>query len=430
MKKHGLGSYRKREVAGHRLSPETLMMGYGYDPHLSEGALKVPVFQTSTFVFRTAQDGKDFFAAMAGRRDGSNEPPPGLIYSRFNNPDLEVLEDRLALWEDGEAALVFSSGMAAISTALWAVVRPGEVIVHSEPLYGGTQTLLQNFLPQFRVGAVGFPAGARPEEIDRVVAAARAQGRIAAIFVETPANPTNSLVDLAHCAAVARRIEAEDGYRPPVMVDNTFLGPLWQHPLALGCDLAIYSLTKYVGGHSDLVAGSVVGARGLIDRIRKVRSSLGTITEPYTGWLLMRSLETLKLRMTAAMNNARTVAEFLRRHRKVAAVHYLGFLQPDHADYALYRRQCEAPGSTFSFEVVGGEAAAFRALDALQVVKLAVSLGGTESLASHPASTTHSGLTPDTLERIGITPGMIRLSVGIENADDLIADLGQALAVG
>jgi methionine-gamma-lyase len=420
-------NYRKREIAGRRLSPETLMMGYGYDPHLSEGALKVPVFQTSTFVFRTAQEGKDFFAIMSGRQTADEDHPLGLIYSRFNNPDLEVLEDRLALWEDAEAALVFSSGMAAISTVVWAFARPGDVIVHSEPLYGGTQTLFQNFLPQFRIRAVGFPAGAGREALDKAIAEAQAKGRIAAIFVETPANPTNGLVDLAQCAAAAERLKEDTGQRPPVIVDNTFLGPLWQHPLALGCDLAVYSLTKYAGGHSDLVAGSVVGSQKLIQRVRSVRSSLGTMTEPYTCWLLLRSLETLKLRMNAAMENARVVAAFLRDHPKVAAVHYLGFLTPQDADYALYRKQCEAPGSTFSFDVKGGEAAAFRMLDALQVIKLAVSLGGTESLVSHPASTTHSGLPAETLSRIGITPGLIRLSVGVENADDLIADLGQAL---
>jgi len=420
-------NYRKRSIAGRRLSPETLMMGYGYDPHLSEGALKVPVFQTSTFVFRTAQEGKDFFAIMAGRQTADEDHPLGLIYSRFNNPDLEVLEDRLALWEDAEAALVFSSGMAAISTLVWAFARPGDVIVHSEPLYGGTQTLFQNFLPQFRIRAVGFPAGAEPEALDRAIAEARAKGRIAAIFVETPANPTNGLVDLAQCAAAAERLKEETGQRPPVIVDNTFLGPLWQHPLALGCDLAVYSLTKYAGGHSDLVAGSVVGSQKLIQRIRSVRSSLGTMTEPYTCWLLLRSLETLKLRMNAAMENARKVAAFLRDHPKVAKVQYLGFLTPEDPDYALYSKQCEAPGSTFSFDIKGGEAAAFRVLDALQVIKLAVSLGGTESLVSHPASTTHSGLPPEALARSGITPGLVRLSVGVENADDLIADLGQAL---
>ena len=427
VKRQRSDSYRKRWVGGRKLQPETLMMGYGYDPHLSEGSLKVPVFQTSTFAFRTAQEGKDFFAIMAGRQQADEDHPLGLIYSRFNNPDLEVLEDRLALWEDAEAALVFSSGMAAISTVLWAFARPGDVIVHSEPLYGGTQTLFQNFLPQFRIRAVGFPAGAGPEALARALTDAQAKGKVAAIFVETPANPTNGLVDLAGCAAAADRYGEETGQRPPVIVDNTFLGPLWQHPLALGCDLSVYSLTKYAGGHSDLVAGSVAGSAKLIQKVRSVRSSLGTMTEPYTCWLLLRSLETLRLRMTAAMENARKVAAFLRGHVKVADVQFLDFLTPQDAGYALYKKQCEAPGSTFSFEVSGGEAAAFRCLDALQVIKLAVSLGGTESLVSHPASTTHSGLPPETLSRIGITPGLVRLSVGVENADDLIADLGQAL---
>jgi methionine-gamma-lyase len=427
MTKERSGNYRKREVAGHKLAPETLMMGYGYDPQLSEGALKVPVFQTSTFAFRTAQDGKDFFAAMSGRRTSGSNRPPGLIYSRFNNPDLEVLEDRLALWEDAEAGLVFSSGMAAISTALWTFARPGDVIVYSEPLYGGTQTLLQNFMTQFKIAAVGFAAGAGTGVIDEAIATARSKGRIAAIFVETPANPTNGLVDLAHCAAAAKRLEAETGERPPVIVDNTFLGPLWQRPLAHGCDLSVYSLTKYIGGHSDLVAGGIVGAHRHVDRIRAVRSSLGTMIEPYTCWLLMRSLETLKLRMTAAMTGARAVAEFLCSHPKIARVPYLGFLTIADSDYALYQRQCTAPGSTFSFEVKGGEREAFAMLDALQVIKLAVSLGGTESLISHPASTTHSGIPPETRARIGIGEGMVRLSVGIEEPADLIADLDQAL---
>jgi methionine-gamma-lyase len=355
-----------------------------------------------------------------------------LIYSRFNNPNLEVLEDRLALWEDAEAGLVFSSGMAAISTALWTFARPGDAIVYSEPLYGGTQTLLQNFMTQFKIAAVGFAAGAGTTVIDQAVAAARDKarqggGKIAALFVETPANPTNGLVDLAHCAAAAKSIAADTGDRPPVIVDNTFLGPLWQRPLAHGCDISVYSLTKYIGGHSDLVAGGIVGAHAHVDRIRAVRSSLGTMIEPHTCWLLMRSLETLKLRMTAAMNGAREVAEFLRGHPKIAHVQFLGFLAPADGDHALYHKQCAAPGSTFSFEVKGGEREAFAMLDALQVIKLAVSLGGTESLISHPASTTHSGIPPETRARIGIGEGMVRLSVGIEDPADLIADLDQAL---
>jgi methionine-gamma-lyase len=212
-----------------------------------------------------------------------------------------------------------------------------------------------------------------------------------------------------------------------VVVDNTFLGPLWQQPLALGADLILYSLTKYVGGHSDVIAGARLGPEALISGVRGMRTILGTMSDPHTGWLLMRSLETLKLRMTSAMKNARYVAEFLADHPKVKQVHYLGFLQDDHPDAGIYRRQCKAPGSTFAFEVHGGEAEAFRLLDHLRLIRLAVSLGGTESLAEHPGTMTHSDIPPERQAELGITPAMIRLSVGVEHPEDLIADLAQAL---
>lgn len=419
-------TYRKRAVAGHALHPETMMMGYGYDPHLSEGSLKIPVFQTSTFVFRTAQDGKDFFALNSGR-EARPEAEPGLIYSRMNNPDLEVLEDRLALWEDSEAGLVFSSGMSAISTTLWTFVRPGDVVVYSAPIYGGTQGLIQRTLPEFGIQAEAFLGIGCTRRFDEAIERARARGRIGAIMVETPGNPTNGLVDLAHCVETANRLGEQQGHRPPVIVDNTFLGPLWQHPLQHGCDLVVYSLTKYVGGHSDLVAGACLGSREMLWPVRRMRTGLGTMADPHTGWLVMRSLETLKLRMTAAMKNARQVAEYLADHPKVAKVHYLGFLEKTDPNYELYNKQCSSPGSTFAFEIHGDEADSFRMLDRLEVIKLAVSLGGTETLISHPYSTTHSDLGPQTLAEIGITPAMMRISVGVEHPSDLIADLDQAL---
>lgn len=419
-------AYRKREVAGKRLNPETLMMGYGYDPHLSEGSLKIPVFQTSTFVFKTAQDGKDFFALNSGRTASPNAEP-GLMYSRINNPDLEVLEDRLALWENAEAGLVFSSGMAAISTTLLTFLRPGDVVIASAPLYGGTQGLVLRTLPEFGIDCASFLAGAPRAHIDAVIEEARGKGRVGAIYLETPANPTNALVDLSYFVQVANRLGEEQGHRPPVIVDNTFLGPLWQKPLEQGCDAVVYSLTKYVGGHSDLVAGACLANGEIISRVRRMRTGFGTMADPHTGWLILRSLETLKLRMTAAMKNARQVAEFLADHPKVARVHYLGFLERTDPDYELYNRQCSSAGSTFSFEIHGGEADAFRMLDTLEVIKLAVSLGGTESLISHPYSTTHADLGPELLAQLGITDAMMRLSVGVEHPSDLIADLEQAL---
>jgi methionine-gamma-lyase len=418
--------YRHRRIGGTELRPETLMMGYGYDPHLSEGAVKIPVFQTSTFVFRTAEEGKAFFELAYGIREREPLEVPGLIYSRINNPDLEVLEDRLAIWDGAEAALVFSSGMAAISTTLLTFLRPGDAIVHSEPVYGGTEYLLLNILPQFGIRRFGFTAGVEGA-MGNAMADARAAGRVGMVLIETPANPTNALVDIRACADLAAKTPNEDGSRPVVAVDNTFLGPLWQRPLEHGADLVLYSLTKYVGGHSDLIAGGVLGDRERIKLVTGMRTILGTMADPWTGWLLMRSLETLKLRMTSQMKNARYIAEFLHDHPKVRKVHYLGFLDDNDPQREICQRQCLSPGSTFSFEVDGGEAEAFRVLNGLTLAKLAVSLGGTETLMQHPGTMTHADVKPEHQMEIGITPGMIRISVGVEHPEDIIADLTQAL---
>jgi len=418
--------WRKRKLGERVLSPETLMMGFGYDPMLSEGSLKPPQFLTSTFVFRSAEDGKNFFATMQGRRKLGPGEEPGLVYSRFNNPNLEVLEDRLALWDEAEASLAFASGMAAISTCLWAFVRPGDVVLQSQPIYGGTETLMHSILPEFGVRQVGFDAEGGVAAMRAAADKARAAGRVAAIFLETPANPTNGLVDIAEARRISESL-AVDGRRPPVIVDNTMLGPVFSTPLAHGADIAVTSLTKYVGGHSDLIAGGASGAKAMLAPVRRMRSTLGTMCDPHTAWLLMRSLETLKLRMEAGAAGARRVAEFLRAQPKIGNVWYLDFLPADHPDRPLHARQNKSAGSTFSFEVAGGEEGAFALLDRLQVIKLAVSLGGTETLASHPASMTHSGMPADELKHFSITPALIRISIGVENPDDLIADLAQAL---
>lgn len=418
-------SYRKRSIDGHALRPETMMMGYGYEPALSEGALKPPIFQTSTFVFGSAQEGKEFFEVAYGLREPGRGEEIGLIYSRINNPNLQLVEERLCLWDGAECALLFSSGMAAISTTLFTFLRPGDVILHSEPIYGGTDYLVRNILPEYGVRRVPFMAG-DDASLEPALEMARGIGRVAVIYIETPANPTNALVDIARCAELARSMTQPDGSRPLVVVDNTFLGPLWQQPLAHGADIVLYSLTKYVGGHSDLIAGAALGAESLLSKVRGMRTILGSVSDAWTGWLLLRSLETLKLRVTSGMKNARYIAEFLADHPKVRRVHYLGMLD-DEKQRRIFQKQATAPGSTFSFEVHGGEAEAFRVLDALQVVKLAVSLGGTESLAEHPASMTHSDIPPEDQMRMGITPSMIRLSVGVEHPEDVIADLRQAL---
>lgn len=409
--------------------PESLMMTYGYKPEWSEGALKVPIFQTSTFVFKTAEEGKAFFEIAYGLRAKTEGEPAGLIYSRINNPDLEILEERLALWDGAESCAVFNTGMAAIATTLMAYVRPGDVVLYSTPLYGGTDHLLKHVLPGFGVTPVPFRASAcaGPDDIAAGLERAQARGRVSLLMVETPANPTNALVDLAACAEFARR-QGNGGQRPLVLVDNTFLGPLWQQPLKHGADIVLYSATKYIGGHSDLLAGAALGSHAVLDPVRVLRTFFGTLADPWTGWLLMRSLETLKLRMTSAMKNARYVADFLASHPKVERVYYLGHLKEGDPQYAVYRRQCTAPGAMVSFEVRGGEAEAFRVLNALKLVKLAVSLGGTESLAEHPFSMTHADVSPEAKREAGITERMIRLSVGIEHPDDTIADLEQALS--
>lgn len=419
--------YRHRDVNGHALTPETLMMSYGYDPQYSEGSVKCPIFQTSTFAFKSAEDGKSFFELAYGLREQSPAEEPGLIYSRVNNPDLEILEDRLCLWDEAESGLVFSSGMAAISTTMFSVLRPGDVLLVSAPVYGGTEFLVENILPQFGVQRVWFGSGSLQPSLDEALGRAKALGRIGMIYLETPANPTNGLVDIARCAAIARSLADSSGRRPLVAVDNTFLGPLWQRPLHHGADCVVYSLTKYVGGHSDVIAGACLGSEPVIAPVRGMRTILGTISDPHSCWLLMRSLETMKLRMTSAMKNARYVAEFLSDHPKVKAVQYLGFLAAGDADYDLFQRQCQSPGSTFSFEIHGGEAEAFRLLNKLQVAKLAVSLGGTETLMEHPGTMTHSDIPPARQLEMGITPGMVRISVGIEHPTDIIADLAQAL---
>ena len=418
---------RERKIGERGLRPESLMMGYAYDPGLSEGALKVPLFQTSTFVFDTAEEGKAFFELAYGLRSQNPGEELGLIYSRLNNPDLQVLEERLTLWDDAEDAAVFASGMAAISTALLAVVRPGDVIVHSDPLYGGTEYLLSVVLPRFGVTAVPFPAGKPFAEIEGPLRQAIAGRRVGAILVETPANPTNALVDIAAISAFSASLADQPEGRPPVMVDNTFLGPVFQHPIKFGADYVLYSATKFIGGHSDVIAGAVLGSEAAMKPVRELRTFLGSMASPWTGWLLMRSLETLKMRMTAQMKNAQYMADFLSDHPKVRAVHYLGLLTESDPDFELYKRQCLAPGSVISFDLRGGEAEAARFLNALRLVKLAVSLGGTESLAEHPGTMTHADVPPDAQLRMGITPGLVRLSIGVEHYEDLLADVAQAL---
>src|ERR1700722_10600707 len=309
--------YHKLRIGNHTLQPETLMLGYGYDPALSEGSAKPPVFLTSTFVFRTAEDGRDFFDYTAGRREPPPEGRSGLVYSRFNHPNLEIVEDRLAVYEKAEQGLVFSSGMAAIATAILSYVRPGDAILHSRPLYGGTEVLIDAQLAPFGIRSATFNDGLSEDDIRAAAARAASGGRIAMIFIETPSNPMNSLVDIALVRRIAGEIAEKQGARPIIACDNTMLGPVFQSPLAHGADLSIYSLTKYVGGHSDLIGGAVSGLRANLQPVRRLRRALGTPLAPHSCWMLSRSLETLSLRMGRAATNAVQVAQFLSEHPRV-----------------------------------------------------------------------------------------------------------------
>jgi methionine-gamma-lyase len=410
------------------MRPESLMMSYGYKPSLSEGAIKCPIFQTSTFVFNTAEEGKAFFEVAYGIREKGENEELGLIYSRLNNPDLEILENRLCLWDEAEDCAVFESGMSAISTALMEFLSPGDLLLYSRPVYGGTDHFINHFLKKMQIDSVGFRAD---EDFDTIVARIEATGkadRLRMIHIETPANPTNALIDIQMCADIKKRFSTETE-EVILSVDNTYMGPLWQHPLKHGADLVLYSATKYIGGHSDVIAGACLGSKTLMTRIKGLRTFLGNMAGPWTGWLLMRSLETLKVRMDEQAKNAIEVAKFLQSHPKVSHVYYLGFIpeQGTENEKRIYTEQYTSSGAMIAFDVVGSEKEAFTFLNNLKWIKLAVSLGSTESLAEHPATMTHADVPQDVKDAMKISSSLVRLSVGVEHYEDIISDISQAL---
>ncbi|VVO64900.1 cystathionine gamma-synthase family protein [Pseudomonas fluorescens] len=420
-------SYHKKKIADQELHPETLMMSYGYDPFLSEGAVKPPVFLTSTFAFRTAEDGAEFFDVVSGRKPLPEGEAAGLVYSRFNHPNLEIVEDRLAVLDGAEAAAVTSSGMSAIAAVLLAFLRPGDQIVQSAPLYGGTETLIAKILPEWGIGSHAIGDGLSRESIREALETAARQGTARICYIETPANPTNTLVDFEAIKAEIFEFTGRHGYRPLVVCDNTLLGPIFQKPIQHGIDMCVYSLTKYVGGHSDLVAGGITGSKELIAKVRGIRSAFGSQLDPHSSWMISRSMETLVLRMKQAARSGSTIAQWLAKnpHQKIEVLH--PELIQDKAYQAVYERQCTGPGSTFSFILDGGRERAFKFINALSLFKSAVSLGGTESLVCHPASTTQSGVPAELRAKVGVYEGLIRVSIGLEHESDLIADLENAL---
>lgn len=404
---------------------ETTAPFAGHHPAEHLGAVKPPLHPASTFVFPSAEAGAARLETAYGVEGAQPPSEPGYIYSRLSNPTLEVAEKRLAAWDASESAAFFASGMAAISTALLAWSGATRAVWYCEPLYGGTEHFIREILPQW---GVDVRALAGLDALD--TALAEADGALpGCIYLETPANPTLQLHRIRTAADWARTHERED-HPIQVMVDNTYLGPILQRPLEHGADLLVYSATKYIGGHSDLVAGAVSGRAASVDKVREFRHFLGGMADPHTAWMLARSMETLAIRMERQQATAMHVFDFLRAHPKVTRLRtgWSEDLQTEQ-DRAIAAEQMRGGGSMGAFEVAGGRTAAFQVLNHLKHFQLAVSLGSTESLAEHPASMTHAGVPNDIKAVHGITEGLIRISIGLEHPDDLIEDLRQALAL-
>jgi cystathionine beta-lyase/cystathionine gamma-synthase len=378
------------------------------------------VFRSSTYVFSSPEDAERAFDLMSGR--GQVEPGEqiDLIYSRFNHPNAEILEDQIVPLETGaQTALAFNSGMAAIMTALLAVLRPGDTVVYTVPIYGGTQHFIQDYLSIWGVHGIPVPAG-NSDELDRAIASGPS---VRVVLVETPANPTMVMTDIARAVAAAKQASSH----PVVMVDNTLMGPAFQHPLALGADLVLYSATKYLSGFSDLIAGIALASdEALMRPIRARRNVFGNILQPDECWMLNGRLPTVALRMNRSSKNAERIAKVLAKHPKVERVLYPSLFD-DPEQQRVARAQCDFPGGMFSLILRGGKPAAFEFLRRLRIGSNAVSLGGVETLVCHPKSTTHSGFSEEEFRQAGVTDGLVRVSVGIEDWRDLLGDFEQAL---
>ena len=403
------------------------MMSYGYNPDWSEGSVKPPIFQTSTFVFKNAAEGKRFFEVAYSKSKLKKNEQLGLIYSRLNNPNMQILEERLAILEGSESAAAFVSGMSAISTVMLAFLKPGDLLLISNPTYGGTHTFVYNYLKEIGVNIISFDFDDKYDDIMKKLNHSKMENKLKMIYVETPANPTNTLIDLHMIQKIKKTIQDKTDSEIISVCDNTYLGPIWQSPLDFGIDLTCYSATKFLNGHSDVIAGAVMGSKSVISQVKYLRTFLGGMIAPYTAWLLTRSLETLHVRMNYQAENSIKIVEFLKTHENVTDIFYPGDENMNQSHRKIYKSQCSHGGAMIAFTLLGNEKGAFKFLDSLRLIKLAVSLGSNESLAQHPYSMTHSDVPEDVKNSIGITDGLIRLSVGIEYADDIINDLKQAL---
>ena len=411
-------SYSKSDP--HPLRPPTAVLTRGFDPALSVGSARPAVFRSSTYVFSSPEAAERAFAVATGKVAAAPGEQTELIYSRISHPNSEILEDQIVPLERGaEEAVVFNSGMAAIMTAFLTFVKPGESLVYTAPLYGGTNHLIHDFLAPMGIHSVRVASG-RGNDLDGAI---RVATDLSLIFLETPANPTMVMTDIRRAAETASTLPR----RPLLVVDNTFLGPAFQHPLTLGADVVVYSATKYLSGFSDLLAGVALARdRALMQRMRASRIMFGNILQPDECWMLDGRLPTVGLRMNRQSKNAQRIAEALVEHPKVRKIHY-PTLFDDAEQIKIRLAQCEFPGGIFSIELDGGRRAAFEFLRRLKIARDAVSLGGVETLACHPRTTTHSSLGEAELDETGIGEGLVRISVGIEDWRDLLSDFEQAL---
>ena len=404
----------------YRVRPETAVLTRGFDPQLSVGSARPPVYRTSTFVFPSPEAAERAFAIVLGKISPVGEDRPDLIYARLNHPNAQILEEQLVPLERGaKYAAVFNSGMAAIFTTMLAFLERGGSLIYTQPLYGGTQHLIHQIIEPLGFDAravAGGDAAALTQAIERCE-----NPRL--ILVETPGNPTLKMTDIAQAAAAARRHPK----RPLLAVDNTLLGPTFQHPLNCGADLVIYSATKFLGGFSDLLAGAILAAdEELIQTLTGMRALLGNILQADECWMLDSRLSTVALRMNRQSKNAQRIAEQLVKHPNVSRVFYPS-LFTDPEQIRIRDAQTDYPGSLVSLEVKSGKPGAFEFLRRLKIGKNAVSLGGVETLACHPMTTTHSELSAEEFAAAGITDALVRISVGTEHWRDLLAEFTRAL---
>jgi methionine-gamma-lyase len=400
--------------------PTTAILTRGFDPRLSVGSARPAVFRSSTYVFSSPESAERAFSIALGKTHPMEGESVDLIYARLSHPNAEILEDQIVPLElDAASAAVFNSGMAAISTLFLAFCPPGSSFVYNTPLYGGTHHLIHQVLAPLGIRGESVPAG----DTSALRAKIASMPDLRMIFVETPANPTLCMTDIGAAVEEARKRTPQ----PLTAVDNTFMGPAFQHPLALGADLVVYSATKFLSGFSDMLAGVILGSDlSLIDQLRGTRAILGNILQPDECWMLNGRLCTVMLRMNRQSKSAQRIAEGLAGHPRIKHMNYPTLFE-DAEQVRIRDSQCSFPGSVFSFELRGGKRAAFEFLRRLRIAHNAVSLGGVETLACHPATTTHSELSEEQRTAAGVTDSLVRISVGIEAHQDLMHEFKHAL---